>query len=137
MPLEPTSFCASLSGVVLGKLPTAAIATRTNPVLGVVPHNPYIEMVNACALGWLTTIMTPGIIIDAYAGVVGAVGTAVPTPLLFPRAATVTDVSRINSDEPAPRSCNRGWGSKPIIFIWIRAPVYYQSNDTVYGQRIF
>lgn len=86
MPLEPMSFCSSLSGVVLGKLPTAAAATRTNPLMGVLPHNPYIEMVNACALGWLTTIMTPGIIIDAYTGVVGAVGTAVPTPMLFPGA---------------------------------------------------
>ena len=90
MPLEPTSFCASLSGVVLGKLPTAAVANRTNAAMGIVPHNPYIEMVNACALGWLTTIMMPGIIIDAYAGVVGAVGTPVLTPILFPRAATVT-----------------------------------------------
>ena len=88
MPLEPTSFSAAVWGSAATYLPPPAnpnAAIRSNPTMGIVPHNPILTLVTTVASTYATTLLaTP--VVGSYVGVVGATATAPPMAFTMPAA---------------------------------------------------
>lgn len=88
MPLEPASFSAAVWGSAATYLPPPAnpnAAIRSNPTMGIVPHNPIMTLVTTVASTYATTLLaTP--VTGTYVGVTGAIAAGPPTAIVMPAA---------------------------------------------------
>ena len=88
MPLAPPSFSAAVWGSAATYLPPPAnpnAALRSNPAMGIPPHNPIMTLMQTVASTYATTLLaTP--VIGAFSGVTGVTATGPPMAFTMPAA---------------------------------------------------
>ena len=83
MPLEPASFSTAMWGMSATYMPTANAAIRSNPAMGIPPHNPIMTLMQTVASTYATTLLaTP--VIGAFSGVTGVTATGPPGVIAMP-----------------------------------------------------